>query len=264
MSEPTLCIEDDVRVRSLRFKLDEFYERTTDYLAFQGISDHRSCWGHIRTVIDQVLAEGGKCRVLEVGAGRTGFARSLGECRSRVHFIAQDVTGQNKEFLEQEADAVHVGDIATLETTVDIVFSTFVLEHVTNPRRHLEDCWARLRPGGTLFIFCPRYDFPGYLSHSADHRGALSRARLAAGLLFHRFVTLLTSRPAFLVHVDPSVFHLPWAIDRDAVHWVSLFDLRCLFAGRGKVRPLKLSAGAGKDWIVKRWLQVAVMITNTP
>jgi hypothetical protein len=62
-----------------------------------------------------------------------GFARTLGKPRPQVHFTAQDVAGQNREFLRTEADAVLIGDIAALEGHFDVIFSTFVLEHGTNP-----------------------------------------------------------------------------------------------------------------------------------
>jgi len=259
----SLVGEADPLVADLRVRLDDFYATTTSYEAFQGVCDHSDCWAHVRTAIESVIEKRGSCRVLEIGAGRTGFAGFLAELRCRVHFIAQDVTAQNAEFLKSQADTLHLGDISELEAEVDVIFSTYVLEHVTNPRAHLEASFAKLRPGGMLFIFSPRYDAPFYLCHSADHLGIFQRMRLGAKLVLRRIWTLLSSGPAFLVHLDPSVFHMPWAIDRDAVHWVSLFDLRAFFSGRGQMQSLRLPAKPGKDWIVKRCLTVAVMITKT-
>lgn len=251
----------------LRRRLDEFYATVTTYGDFQRPSEHPAPWGHVCEEAARLLAAnpGTPCRVLEFGAGRTGFgefARArLGGGRERVHFTAQDVTAQNVEYLRAAADAVHVGAVQTLAGgPFDIIFSTFVFEHVTDPAAVLARCLELLAPGGSLFLFCPRYDVPGYLPPSAAHLGPAARARLAAQMVAARVRTRFTGEPAFLIHHDPAVFHLPFARDRDAIHWASRLDLGAFFHGRAELRDLPLPAGPGKDWVVKNLLTIRLRI----
>lgn len=257
-----LTTEHDPAVADLRVRLDEFYARAAGYSAFAQPSDLPAQWAHVREAIAKCVETRGRCRALEIGAGRTGFARSLGGWRERVHFAAQDVTAANRAWLEEEADAVHIGPIASLEGPFDVIFSTFVFEHVSDPEGTLRKLVALLSPGGKLFIFCPRYDWPFYVSHSADHYGPARRLALGGWLLLRRWRTLVTGRPAFVVHRDPAVLHLPWEIDRDAIHWVSWFDVRAFFRGRAEIRKLPIPAGSVKDWIVKNLLQMNVVVTT--
>jgi len=44
--------------------------------------------------------------------------------------------------------------------------------------------------------------------------------------MWRHIVVVTTRRPAFLLHKDPAVFHKPWFRDADAVHWVSILDMK--------------------------------------
>ncbi|MGB8167745.1 MAG: class I SAM-dependent methyltransferase [Chthoniobacteraceae bacterium] len=254
--------ESDPAVAALRTKMDAFYAATADYAAFQTTSHYRDEWGYVREAISARLKNQPTCRVLEFGAGRTGFAQFSGDLRRAIHFTAHDVTPANADFLRTQADEVRIGSISAIEGPFEVIFSTFVLEHVSDPRQTLDTLFDLLQPGGVMLLFCPRYDVPFYLSHSADHYSRGQRIRLGFDLIFRRLRTLLTGRPEFLIHVDPSLFYLPWSIDRDAIHWVSLFDLRAFFAGRGDLRNLPVSSGSAKDWFVKNFLRVNLAITK--
>lgn len=259
-SSAVLVAESDPAVAQLRARMDAFYAATQSYSAFQATSHYGAEWDHVKAEITARVSGGKICRVLEFGAGRTGFAASLGVLRPAVHFTAQDITPANAAYLRTQADEVCVGPITDLSGSFDVIFSTFVLEHVSDPRHTLDALFERLTPGGVLLLFCPRYDAPFYLSHSADHYGFWQRVRLGLGLLARRLRTCLSGRPAFLIHLDPSLFTLPWSMDRDAIHWVSLFDLRAHFAGRANLRELTIPSGSAKDWIVKRLLTVNLAI----
>ena len=260
MTRPLLAQESPPLVQVLRSRLDDFYRNTKGYDAFQNHSWHPDLWSYVADELQRGKTK--SCRVLEIGAGRTGFRRYLRERGVSAHFTAQDVTPQNESFLHEECDEVIIGPLSNVAGSFDLIFSTFVLEHVTDPRATLETMWKLLRPGGSLFIFCPRYDVPFYLSHSADHYPIPARVAIALRLLAARFAAIVTREPRFLIHVDPAVFVLPWSRDRDAVHWVSYVDLAIWFKDRGRVNKLRVPSGSLKDAIAKNFLQVNIRVTK--
>lgn len=260
--------------RELRRQLDCFYANAFSYSAFQTPSDQRHCWPHIQSHIEHLLSQGQKkVSVLEIGAGKTGFATFLEEVglRSSVEFHAQDVTRFNEDWLLAQTDSVYFGDVADAGVTegMDIVFSTYVLEHVTNPSKHLENLWTFVKPQptchGALFLFSPRYDLPGYLCPSARHLTATARLRLLFTAAKARLIGLLTRSPQFLIQTDLAAFHVPFYPDSDAVHWVSLFDLKLWAKDHcGELETLRLGSPAvfSKDWIIKRFCTTAVKIVR--
>lgn len=260
MATMNLADEFSPHVHTLRERMDAFYSSSNDYVAFQEPSRNAQEWDYVKEAIRQRLLARSPCRVLEFGAGRTGFAADLGELRSDVHLTVQDVTPANEEYLRGQADSVHIGEIGGLRGPFDVIFSTFVLEHISDPQRSLQALFDRLAPGGSLFLFCPRYDVPFYLSHSADHYSFLRRLRMAAYVSWKRLVTLLTGQPAFIVHCDPALLHMEWRMDRDAIHWASLIDLRAFFRGRAKLRSLAIHSGSFKDWFVKEYLRINLQV----
>ena len=257
-----LTSEDNPLTTELRTRMDLFYQNTPEYIAFQTINELPDQWNYVRAAVLAVLKEKPICRILEFGAGKSGFTGFMHDVRASLHYTAQDVTRTNEDHLQSVSDAVHFGSIAELEGEFDVIFSTFVFEHVSDPRHTLEKLFASLSKGGKLFIFCPRYDAPFYLSHSADHYSATRRFGIAISLVMARLRAILTSQPIFLIHTDPAVFHIPWTRDRDAIHWASLWDLRLFFRGRGLVKRLRLPSGSTKDWIVKNLLMINVAVTR--
>jgi SAM-dependent methyltransferase len=259
--KPLLVSETEPAVHDLRARLDAFYRTTDDYEAFQSRSWHPNLWSF---VVDEVARFKGKtCRILEIGAGRSGLADYLRERGVSAHFTAHDVTQKNEIYLKEQADNVVIGPLSSVTGVFDIILSTFVLEHTTDPVAALEASWELLKAGGNLFIFCPRYDVPFYLPPSADHYSSVARAGIAIQLAVARLGTLVTRKARFFVHTDPAVFTLPWKRDRDVVHWVSYFDLAIFFRSRGHLRKLHVPAGSWKDAIVKNFLQVN-MVAEKP
>ena len=253
-----LFCHDAAGAAELAEKLRRFYEESQDYLAFHTPSDQVRLWSHVLAKVRSLPggATNKKVRILEAGAGRSGLAgyfRKEG-VRDEVVLHAQDVTKANEEWLTDEFDAVTVGDVAEVKGEFDIVLSSYVLEHVTEPQEFLNNLWLRLAPGGSLFLVCPRYDVPFYLSRSADHFNGLRRAAVALCVLTRRLRTYLSGKPAWLVHNDPAVFHLPFFRDRDAVHWVSWFDLRAYWPD---IQPLQLDYRGLREAIRIRCLTVA-------
>ncbi len=265
LPEKTLSLNDK---QDLRTRLDAFYQRVTDYIDFNKVSNKPLYWEPIVKAIRQRKTNNRLVRILEIGAGRSGFSAFLSEksVRDLVHYTAQDITSQNKDWLASQADELLIGDISTLPSRpiYDIVFSTFVFEHVTDPGAHLGKVVKLINDKGSLFIFCPRYDVPGYLCPSSRHLRLTKQIEFSIRCSLTRFTSLLVQRPAFLIQTDLAAFHQPFFEDSDAVHWVSLFDIQLWAkANQLSVHPIQLISFRGtslKNWFVKRWLTCAVQL----
>jgi SAM-dependent methyltransferase len=255
--------ENSPGVKKLRERMDAFYATYQSYPVFQKPTQRLDEWNHVKKAIGEIVTARGRCRVLEFGAGQSGFSDFLGDLRRSVELTVQDVTPVNEAYLAARADHLHIGSIMEISGDFEVIFSTFVLEHVSEPRATLEKLVGLLSPGGSLFVFCPRYDFPFYISHSADHYGRVKRFLLGMQVMARRLRSLLTRRPAFLIHLDPAMLHMEWRMDRDAIHWASLTDLRLFFRKRGTVRKLPIHAGAWKDWVVKNLLRINIRFVKS-
>ncbi len=243
-------------IAQLETRLVEFYNTFTGYDAFNAPPEYPVLWGE---VLRLALAQPARpCRVLEIGAGRSGFAKFLRArgAREEIHLTSQDITKTNLAHLRESSDEVITGNIDRLEGSWDLIFHSYVYEHLCRPREFNERLWSLLSPGGHLLIQCPRYDFPLYFPPAWDHLGLPAKlwraARLAAGDF------LKAGR--FTIFSDPAVFHLPFVRDRDAVHRVRKSDLHWLFGTRATVREFDLAPGSAKDWIVKKLLTLRVVL----
>ncbi len=223
-----LTTEADPRVTALRAKLDIFYSSPEEYTSFehdmQMLPDHWSVI--VRELRSRVSARtcGLPIRVLEFGAGRTGFGTFIGELRSAVRFDVQDITTHNYEYLMGQADTVHICDLSEVDGPYDVILSTYAFEHICHPRESLKHLLAILAPGGAMFIAAPRYGMPLYIPPSARHYSRIKQIALSAWLAFERVAAMIDRKPRFWVHIDPAVLRVPWYRDADAVHWVSLSD----------------------------------------
>ena len=241
--------EEESRRTDFEKRLQIFYSSVDNYEAFQGENWKPEFWLPIRSTIETTSSRG-SCKVLEIGAGRTGFADYLGDTRQRIEFHVQDITGRNGEYLSRIADKVWLCEATEIVDTYDVIFSTFVYEHMTRPKATLERLLTMLRPNGSIFVASPRYDFPGYLSPSARHLSRARRLELAVQLMLRRLRVLLGGPPAFLIHFEPAAFYGPWFRDADAVHWVSLWDLKRWLPDNAALRPVRISAAGlrGRFW----------------
>lgn len=260
--DTNVVAETDPRVSHLKKRLVEFYATTDDYQDFQ-VNNHKpEFWNPIRDAVLDRLNRAPTCRVLEFGAGRTTFGDYLADVRSRVTFHVQDITPQNREHLATQADHVHIGEVTALDGTYDIIFSTFVWEHITNPREVLAHLLARLAPGGRLFIACPRYDMPFYVPPSARHYSKPSQLALSLRLWLRRARTALGGSASFAIHTDPALFHKNWYRDSDAIHWASIHDLRRALPPGYRFKRLHIPARGLKQRIWEQFLLLFVEITR--
>lgn len=225
-----LITEQDPAVPELRQQLDRLHASVYSQPEF--LSHHLSYfWATLCPCIEAHAARNRRCRMLEVGAGRSTLASFLKiqQLRDRVTLTLHDVFPDNRDWMHSQADEVKIGPVPQLTGEYDMVVSSFVLEHMTDPRASLESMWGCLAPGGSLFLICPRYEGFLYLPPACDHLGWPQQALLRLRLSARRLQAALTGRPAFLLLADAAAFHLPFSRDRDAIHLVSWRDLKSFF-----------------------------------
>lgn len=252
--------EDIINAIELRQSLDSFYSKTQDYTPFHEANSKPEFWQPIKDNIQDILEQTSSCRILEFGAGCTGFGNYLEDLRQLVTFDVQDVTISNKDYLLTQADNVYISDVCSINNQYDIIFSTFVWEHITNPKIVINHLLGLLNPGGSLFIVSPRYDFPFYLSPSAKHLSFIQRFNISIWLQWRRLLVLNGGNPDFLLHFDPAVFHRPWFRDADAIHWVSLWDLKHHLPTNIQLERLRIPVTGFRSKIWEKFLLLFVRI----
>lgn len=254
--------ESDARGIALEHRMRSFYSLVDNYEAYREETSKPEFWLPIRSSIESVIARRGVCKLLEIGAGKTGFAKYLGDVKRRVEFHVQDVIGRNHEYLSAIADKVWLCELTEIHETFDVIFSTFAYEHMTAPRASLDHMLSIMKPSGSLFIASPRYDFPGYLSPSVRHLSRRQQLSICLQLIAKRVRTLCGGPALFLLHLDPAVFHMAWFRDADAVHWPSLWDLKRFLRQRGDaiMQPLRLDYKSLRGAFWARFLLLFVHI----
>ncbi|MCE0498076.1 MAG: class I SAM-dependent methyltransferase [Methylacidiphilales bacterium] len=253
------------QVSELEAGLIRYYNTTTDYPAFMTVSEHASLWGEVTKAAREVIGRKGGCRILEVGAGRSGFGAYLRSQSSQgMHLTSQDITRTNVEFLQRHSDEVLHDNLDKLPGSWDVIFHSYVYEHLCRPSRFITCLWQVLNSGGYLLIQSPRYDFPFYLPPSLSHLTARRRWEMRFYFLLRDLGSLLTGQRQFLLISDPAIFHQPFHRDRDAIHRVRRADLVHLLGKEAIVRNFPLPAGGFKDWLLKRFLTLRVVIQKKP
>lgn len=260
--EKDFCLEGDPRVAGLVQRLTDYYAQPKDYTVFEETSYHWERWQPVLAAIRARIERNGRCRVLEIGAGRTGFREALADLRDKVEWTVQDITGYNREHLTAAADHVHIGPVHDVAGRYDVIFCCFVLEHIPDPAASLVKIFNLLEPGGKFYLFCPKYEFPGYLSHSLDHYPPARKRRIHLAVLRLRLLSRLRREPVFLIHLDPSVLHMDYSTDRDAIHFVSEHSIRLLAKKYGACKRVPLPAGSLYQRFAQRFMQVSLEFTR--
>ncbi|MEE2681440.1 MAG: class I SAM-dependent methyltransferase [Planctomycetota bacterium] len=256
-----LTDELDPKVVELRARLDAYYQSASDYSAFHVVNEKHDYWKPVIERSRSIAAKKGSCKILEVGAGMTGFPHALGADTGGITFFAQDVTSQNEDHLRSVAGGVYIGDLSEITDQFDIIFSTFVFEHITSPNASLQHMLSMLNPGGSIFIACPRYGFPLYMPPSARHYGRLKQIRVMTSFLAKRLRAWITGKPAFVIHLDPAILTQPsYYIDADAVHWPSIRDIRQSLPDGYSLRRIDLEAKGIPGLLYKTLMLINVEI----
>ena len=203
----------------------------------------------------------GQRRILEFGSNRTRFNEFIKDIRADVIFDAEDINPIHKDYLLTQADDVYICDVREIhDKKYDLIFSTFTWGHITEPKKTFKHLLDMLNPDGSIFILSPRYDFPLYLNPAACHLPLFKRMLIAIRIVWSRALVILGGEPIFLIQLDPAVFHLPWRKDIDAVHWVSLWDLKRYLPKNVKLVRLHMNFPVLKGWFWKKFLLMAIQV----
>jgi SAM-dependent methyltransferase len=120
---------------------------------------------------------------LEIGCG-TGFVlNGLQEIFPNIHFIGSEIhinglhyakaRNPNAEFVQLDARAM------PFEDELDGIGAFDVIEHITEDTLVLDNCFKALKPGGSLLISVPQYQFMwSYLDDIAMHKRRYSKKEL--------------------------------------------------------------------------------------
>jgi SAM-dependent methyltransferase len=84
-------------------------------------------------------------RILDYGCADVPYRRFFGP---DVEYVAADLPGNPHASVEIRAD----GTLPLPDASFDAVMSTQVLEHVTDPRLYLSECFRVLRPRGRILL----------------------------------------------------------------------------------------------------------------
>lgn len=258
IASPLICNPqpEDRRIGELVERLLRFYAKGTDYTAFQSPAVLPREWATMWPIVDELLDRHERIAVLELGAGRSAFGSALGKRRSRIDYDVQDVTTANVDHLRDVADRVLVQPIEELSGGYDMIFSTFVFEHVATPVSFLENVNRLLKPGGWHVMICPRYDIPAYICPSLRRRALLSRCAAAVQLAVGKALSLLDGQPRFYINLDPAMLHGPWFRDADAINIVTRRAVE-LWHGRNGFRRRRLHVTATTPG---QWINVSFML----
>ena len=256
---------DFKKIHYLEDKMLQFYRTTNDYTAFQKTSDYPVIWSLVKSLAEEIKMEKDQCRVLEIGAGRSGFGKFIEKTgRKGIFLTSQDITDRNSEELEKYSDEVIFKNINELNSSWDIIFHTYVLEHLIRPKEFIRHIYNLLNYNGYHVIQSPRYDIPFYCPPAMDHLSRLEKNMYSFHFLLQDVLPLsLYRKETFAIFSDPAVFHLPFFRDRDAVHRVSKKDIILFHKDYGSCKDYHLPWGGLKDCIVKKFLTLRIIIKKT-
>jgi 2-polyprenyl-3-methyl-5-hydroxy-6-metoxy-1,4-benzoquinol methylase len=241
-------------ILNLNEKMNEFYQNTNTYTAFISPSNHERQWREIIREARKRFSNT-SIRILEVGAGKSGFKKfSIENNFNNFEFVCQDITDKNTDYLIQNADEAFIGDLNDIAGKFHIIFHSYVFEHISCPRAFLDKIDSLLLPGGFHCIECPKYDFWFYTPNSLDHIPPIK-------IILFRLQQLFRHRP-FSIISDPAIFHLPFYLDRDAVHFVNEKDIRQYYKHSHVIRSWSEKTHGIKNWIIKNFCTCRLIISQ--
>ena len=204
---------DESEIAILEKKLQRFYAETIDYPVYDTMTWRPEFWS---IVVEQMKKTGARSgRFLEIGAAKSGFAEFLKQQGEHFQVAFHDVTDRCRQHLSRYTDDLYFGPVENInDKKYDVIFHSYVFEHLTRPR-HLLDCMNELlREGGRHVIESPRYDFPLYMPPAIRHNRLTQKAEYV-------LKTFLGLYPDFSIVKEPAIFFRKFRRDYDAVHRVT-------------------------------------------
>ena len=201
-------------VTSLENKLRNFYECTDSYSVFKQVTWKPWFWAAVLEQLGRI--ENGSGRILEIGAAKSGFGKYLEQSGTHCHVAFHDITSRCREHLSQYSRELYFGPIDDIRSEkFDVVFHSYVFEHVTRPRHFLDTVGRLLTQNGVHIIESPRYDLPIYIPPAIRHNDKLTILNYVLGSLSDIY-------PDFSIVKNPAIFSRKYRRDYDAVHRVTL------------------------------------------
>ena len=253
----TIILESDVqKVEELEDKMIRFYQEINDYSAFEEtkVSNNEYQWLEIVKESKRKFPETKTIKILEIGAGRSGFKQFLQKNNiTNFELICQDITAKNYDYLKENADEVFIGNIYDMTAQFHIIFHSYVFEHISRPKTFLNKIDSLLISGGIHCIQCPKYDFWLYNPNSLDHLSIIKRMAFKVKQLFNR--------SPFSIISDPAIFHLPFYKDRDAINLVYEKDVRKYYKEKMyDIHSWSVSSFGVRGWVLNNVLTCRLVI----
>lgn len=187
-------------------------------------------------------------RVLEVGAG-SGLLQDVVE-----RYTAIDLSTRASRFFHKPFLAASATRLPFRDNTFDGLWSIWVLEHVPNPERALEEMRRVIKPGGHLLLRpawnCDSWAADGYEVRPYSDlplKGKLIKASIPIRVsrwysafyvrqvrLLRTLATRLAGRPSQLhfTRLRPNYDHY-WVTDSDAIVALDFYEVALWFTSRG-------------------------------
>lgn len=181
-----------------------------------------------------------KNQILEVGCGSANILRHEPNLQNRYSGcdFSPSLLARNRETYPNAnfSQIISPKKIPFPDSSFDLVFSVYVIEHVVYPHLFLEECLRVLRPGGTLALKCPNFLAKGKMSsQGAGFSDGNGGEKLRRGKIIDAFTTGFDRKfkiPAlakkyrrhigsgyqFYINLNPVCFYYPFKPDYDAIY----------------------------------------------
>lgn len=102
-------------------------------------------------------------KILDAGCGEGTRLHLLAPSGARacgLDINRQAINLARKQYPRHEYIVYNGGHFPLPDTSFDLVYSTYVLEHTKDPKMFIDEMVRVLRPGGTLVLLCPNFGAP--------------------------------------------------------------------------------------------------------
>lgn len=218
---------------NLHSSLRAFYNRSEAY--FDEAGEANAELTPERANLFQFIPDG--ALLADIGCGRCENAAFL---KNRVRYIACDLSALGLLRARELGRPIHAGVLTESQSlpfkdgALDILLSTYALEHFVFPEKSLREMWRVCRRGGRVLLISPAYDHPMHLPPSTGHWPMFRRAGLIAQQAVRQTIRHLRQRQFYFSQIrQPRVLNGEYEPDFDAVHLVSAREVANLFRDLG-------------------------------